>query len=76
MSIMNKRLMHLTDEIELHISYTDFMEALQKCHEYGDVLVQDKQGINFKIHSIQQDDKFNTILVIEPEYVPEENWEE
>ena len=73
---MNKRLMHLTDEIELHISYTDFMEALQKCHEYGDVLVQDKQGINFKIHSIQQDDKFNTILVIEPEYVPEENWEE
>lgn len=73
---MNKRLMHLTDENELHISYNDFMEALEKCHEYGDVLVQDKQGINFKIHSIQQDDKFNTILVIEPEYVPEENWEE
>lgn len=78
---MNKRLMHLTDENELHISYNDFMEALEKCHEYGDVLVQDKQGTNFKIHSIQQDDKLNTILVIEPEYAPEdededEDWEE
>ena len=73
---MNKRLIHLTDENELHISYTNFMEALEKCHEYGDVLVQDKQGTNFKIHSIQQDDNFNTILVIEPEYVSEENWEE
>ena len=73
---MNKRLIHLTDENELHISYTYFMEALEKCHEYGDVLVQDKQGTNFKIHSIQQDDNFNTILVIEPEYVSEENWEE
>ena len=57
---MNKRLIHLTDETELHIGYTEFMEALENC----------------KIHSIQQDDKFNTILVIEPEYVPEENWEE
>ena len=76
MSIMNKRLIHLTDETELHIGYTEFMEALENCHEYGDIIVQDKQGTNFKIHSIQQDDKFNTILVIEPEYVPEENWEE
>jgi disulfide oxidoreductase YuzD len=52
------------------------MEALENCHEYGDIIVQDKQGTNFKIHSIQQDDKFNTILVIESEYVSEENWEE
>jgi hypothetical protein len=31
----------------------------------------------FKIHSIQKNDKLNTILVIEPEYSPEdEGWEE
>jgi hypothetical protein len=55
------------------------MEALEKCHEYGDIIVQDKQGKNYKIHSIQKNDKLNTILVIEPEYAPEdedEDWEE
>ena len=74
---MNKRLIHLTDETELHIGYTEFMEALENCHEYGDIIVQDKQGKNYKIHSIQKNDKLNTILVIEPEYAPEdEDWEE
>ena len=51
---MNVKLIHLTDETELHIGYTEFMEALENCHEYGDIIVQDKQGKNYKIHSIQK----------------------
>ena len=74
---MENRLVHLTDETELHISYTDFMLALNVCHVGGDIVVQDKQGKNYKIHSVQKDNKFNTILVIEPEYDSEStNWEE
>jgi hypothetical protein len=73
---MENRLIHLTDETDLHISYTDFMLALNKSHECGDIVVQDKQGKNYKIHSIQNN-KLNTILVIEPEYDPENtDWEE
>ena len=74
---MSIRLRHLTDETVLHISYTDFMETLENCHEYGKIIVQDKQGKNYKIHSIQEDEKFNTVLVIESEFAPDdEDWEE
>jgi hypothetical protein len=56
----------------------DFFETLEKCHEYGKVIVQDKQGQNYKIHSVQEDDNLNTILMIVPEYNPDEDedWEE
>jgi hypothetical protein len=73
---MENRLIYLTDENELHISYTDLILALNKSNESGDIIVQDKQGKNYKIHSIQNN-KLNTILVIEPEYDPENiDWEE
>jgi hypothetical protein len=65
--------MHLTNENDNHIGYTDFMETLERCHEFGEIIVQDKQGCNYKIHSIQQDEKHNTILVIEPEYNQEDS---
>lgn len=79
MYAMNIRLRHLTDETVLHISYTDFMETLENCHEFGKIIIQDKQGKNYKIHSIQEDENLNTILVFEPEFTPEdedEDWEE
>jgi len=77
---MENKLIHLTNELDLHISMVDFFETLEKCHEYGKVIVQDKQGQSYKIHSVQEDDNLNTILMIVPEYNPDEDedddWEE
>ena len=77
MYAMNAKLIHLTDENQLHIGHSELLTALEKCNQYGDIFIQDRQGDIFKIHSVQQDDLLNTVLVIEPAFDPDDlDWKE